>query len=66
MNKDVESFVIILIVEMVGMNKMGASNFSAVMRPCLFRPKKYTVSDLVNSPRLVNLLFDLIGYKKIE
>lgn len=41
-------------------NKMSAYNLSVVMGPCMFRPKKYSVADLVNSPRLANLLFHLI------
>ena len=39
---------------------MSAYNLSVVMGPCIFRPKKYSINDLMNSPRLAHLLFYLI------
>lgn len=42
-------------------NKMGAYNLSVVMGPCIFRPQKYSVSDLINSSRLAYLLSRLIS-----
>lgn len=41
-------------------NKMSAYNLSVVMSPCIFRPKKYSVEDLVNSGRLVCAFYELI------
>jgi hypothetical protein len=42
------------------LNKMGAYNLSVVMGPCIFRPRKYSISDLINSPRIAILFFNLI------
>jgi hypothetical protein len=39
---------------------MGAYNLSVVMGPCIFRPRKYSILDLINSPRMAILLFNLI------
>ena len=30
------------------------------MGPCIFRPKKYGINDLMNSPRFASLMLELI------
>lgn len=39
---------------------MSLYNLSVVMAPCIFRPKKYQINDLVNSPRFANLLYEAV------